>query len=184
MIQIPLDYLKNCNKIDKLWTSNAVGLYLLYYKEYTEFSEWFKGRTSIIDITKALLEVAQSQNLVKIIGNNLPEDIEWRQDFLKLLDIKENANEITEILEYLNKVTQRRFDVKSQANRKFIKGRLDQGYTAQDCKNVVDAMNNKWRSSTERFYLRPETLFNETKFQSYINFVDVNTTNSVSQTFL
>jgi len=86
-----------------------------------------------------------------------------------LLKLFEPAgDEVVEIIEYLNKVTGRKFNTKSNANIKFIKARLKDGYTVQDCKGVIDTMNMKWgRDGKMRVYLRPETLFNETKFQTY-----------------
>lgn len=89
-----------------------------------------------------------------------------RAPLLKLFEPA--GDEVVEIIEYLNKVTGRKFNTKSNANRKFIKARLKDGYTVQDCKGVINTMNMKWgRDGKMRVYLRPETLFNETKFQTY-----------------
>ena len=75
---------------------------------------------------------------------------------------------VAEVIEYLNKKTGKRFSTKSQSSRRFIGGRLKEGYTVEDCKGVIDTMTTQWSNDRKmRFYLRPETLFNETKFQGY-----------------
>ena len=52
---------------------------------------------------------------------------------------------------------------------KFIRARLSEGYTVEDLKYVVDVKCKEWLGTTHEQYLRPETLFNATKFQTYIN---------------
>jgi uncharacterized phage protein (TIGR02220 family) len=40
----------------------------------------------------------------------------------------------------------------------------------EDCKKVVDVMVDQWKNDARmNMYLRPETLFNATKFETYIN---------------
>ena len=89
---------------------------------------------------------------------------------LKLTSIDES---VTEVLKYFKQITNKtRIDITSVSNRKYIKDRL-QKYTKQDLKNVIDIKNNEWKDSPSMSkYIRIETLFNQEKFQKYINEVD------------
>lgn len=72
------------------------------------------------------------------------------------------------ILEYLNIKAKKRFK-NVESNAKFIRARLEEGYNEADLKQVIDTKVADWLDTDHAKYLRPETLFNATKFQSYIN---------------
>lgn len=60
-----------------------------------------------------------------------------------------------------------------EANLKFIRARLFEGATVQELIDVATLKKNQWGSDPEmRKYLRVETLYNATKFQSYLAEVD------------
>lgn len=76
------------------------------------------------------------------------------------------------VLSYLNEKANKKFSLSSQPNRKFVRGRLEEGYTVEELKKVIDTMVDKWKYDFKMSpYLRPETLFNSTKFQGYYNLV-------------
>ena len=79
---------------------------------------------------------------------------------------------ITSVLTYLNKKAGKGFKTFKESNRKFVRGRLGDKYTEDDMKKVVDIKCNQWLGTDAAKYLRPETLFNATKFESYINEID------------
>lgn len=80
------------------------------------------------------------------------------------------TSKVTEVIEHFNKVANKRFSTKSPSNVRFITGRLMQGYTVEDCKRVIDMKTAEWKDDPKMsLYLRIETLFNDTKFQGYIN---------------
>lgn len=93
---------------------------------------------------------------------------------LKDLNNKPNTNNtiikehINIIIEYLNIKAKKRFKV-VESNAKFIRARFEEGYTVEDLKQVIDTKVADWLDTEQAKYLRPETLFNATKFQSYIN---------------
>jgi uncharacterized phage protein (TIGR02220 family) len=100
------------------------------------------------------------------------DTIELRSKAKELFENPKQADTVTDIIEYLNKKTGRKYSAKTQANRKFVSGRLKEGYTEADLQKVIDTMCSKWlHDSKMNMYLRPETLFNPTKFQTYINMV-------------
>lgn len=74
----------------------------------------------------------------------------------------------TEIIEYLNaKVGSKFRPVK--ANLVLVTARLGEGDTPEDCRAVIDAKVADWKDDkTMAPYLRPDTLFNATKFAQYV----------------
>jgi uncharacterized phage protein (TIGR02220 family) len=70
---------------------------------------------------------------------------------------------------YLNEKTGRNYDHKSQSNLKFVMARFKAGKTFSDFKTVIDKKVAEWKGTEWEIYLRPETLFNATKFESYLN---------------
>lgn len=80
--------------------------------------------------------------------------------------------DIGRTLRYLNDKTGKRFLVAAESNRKFIRARMSEGFTFDDFKRVIDNQWIKWKDTDMAEYMRPETLFNATKFQSYINAPD------------
>lgn len=115
--------------------------------------------TTILNILDTLLYISVDKIFKKII---------LRSKALKILEPEKES--IEKIIEYLNSKTGRRFSTKNSSNVKLIKSRLKEGYTVEDCMGVIDTMVLKWGSDKKmRYYLRPETLFNSTKFQTYYN---------------
>lgn len=102
------------------------------------------------------------------------EEEEEREDEDELEVKDENIN-VIEVINYLNKVTNKKFSSSGKANVNFITARLKEGRTVEDLKRVIDLKAAKWKDDPKmNDYLRPETLFNPTKFESYINEIPVN----------
>lgn len=79
-------------------------------------------------------------------------------------------DDVAKVIDYLNEKTRKRFSPKSKGNTKYITARLKEGYTVDDMKRVIDNQSAKWlRDNKMRVYLRPATLFNSEKFESYLN---------------
>ncbi len=73
-----------------------------------------------------------------------------------------------EIIDYLNFKTNKHFKyTKNNINK--IKTRLNEGFSIDDFKIVIDKKTNEWLNDKNmNTYLRPETLFGN-KFESYLN---------------
>lgn len=71
------------------------------------------------------------------------------------------------IIDFLNAKTGKAFR-HAPANIDFIAARLREGATEQDCKSVIARKTRDWLNTDQAKYLRPETLFNATKFNSYV----------------
>lgn len=79
-----------------------------------------------------------------------------------------NTN-VEEIVSYLNEKTGKRFQCKF-ATVKYINGRLNEGYTVDDFKKVIDKKTRKWKDDPKMFeFLRPSTLFAPSHFDEYLN---------------
>lgn len=79
-----------------------------------------------------------------------------------------NNNISEEIISYLNEKTSSRFKA-TKAHKGFINERLNEGFTKEDFFTVIDKKVKTWKGTEWEKYLRPSTLFNATKFQSYLN---------------
>ena len=73
-----------------------------------------------------------------------------------------------EIIDYLNEKAGTKFRYNSQKTKDKIKARLNEKYTVEDFKKVIDNKCACWRGTDMEKYLRPETLFGG-KFESYLN---------------
>ena len=72
-----------------------------------------------------------------------------------------------EIINHLNKKTGRSFRV-TPSYQRLIKARIQEKYTFEDFKKVIDIKHNQWKDSEMKTYLRPTTLFQAGKFDGYL----------------
>lgn len=76
----------------------------------------------------------------------------------------------SEIINYLNEKTGKKFSPKSEANKKLINGRFTEGRTLADFKHVIDVKCQEWLKNQDmNKYLRPDTLFSAKNFERYVN---------------
>lgn len=79
------------------------------------------------------------------------------------------ADACLEIIDYLNLKTNKNFKPNAKATQDFIKARLKDGYSIDDFKKVIDNKCYQWLGTEQEQYLRPETLFRPSHFESYLN---------------
>lgn len=72
------------------------------------------------------------------------------------------------IIDYLNLRLGTNYKSTSIKTRALIDARLNDGFTEEDFKIVIDKKYYKWHDTDMEQYLRPETLFSN-KFESYLN---------------
>lgn len=144
--------------------------------QYGELSEKSPVHKKIISMLRqnGILETYKNiiqKHPIDRVSNTLQEEEEDKEeekeeeeDFGK----SENLLPEVEILEYLNEAAGKKFKP-TEANLKFIRARFTEKYTVDDLKSVIDVKVHVWKGDTDwDKYLRPETLFNATKFQTYI----------------
>jgi len=88
----------------------------------------------------------------------------------KHADARDDADSclISEIVDYLNYKAETSFKSSSANTKKHINARLNEGYSLDDFKTVIDKKVNEWKNSDMAKYIRPETLFGN-KFEGYLN---------------
>ena len=148
-------------------------------------SIYYKDEEFIIELNKVadvftMARFLEKKMILKITGDKLSyNSFEIRNlAVIKYLDNLDNLsinNDVDEVINYFKEITgKNRISNKSEANRKFIAARLKE-YTVQDLKDVIDLKFKQWKNdSSMSKYLRIETIFNATKFQSYIGELDSN----------
>ncbi|OUF20904.1 hypothetical protein AZ039_001582 [Enterobacter kobei] len=78
------------------------------------------------------------------------------------------TDQAKQVLTHLNQVTSSRYQV-STTSLQNIRARIGEGYTVEELLLVVDYCNAKWSEDlTMSAYLRPQTLFQPTKFPGYL----------------
>lgn len=81
------------------------------------------------------------------------------------------------IIDYLNSQAGTTFTFKSKKTNQLILARIKEGYSFVDFKIVIDKKVKQWFGTEQAVYLRPLTLFNATKFETYLNETVITKTN-------
>lgn len=122
------------------------------------FVESFDGRQRVLK-SKFTKNAKQPCKICKAEMQNVQESN---------IDNNKSNNNILQaeaIITYLNEKAGTRFKP-VESNLKFIKARL-KDYSIERLKAVIDLKVKEWRGTKMQPYLRPETLFNATKFEAY-----------------
>lgn len=93
-------------------------------------------------------------------------ETEQKPDKVKESKVKES---IKDIVEYLNEKSGKSFKASNQATQEFINARLNDGYTIDDFKKVIDTKVKEWTGTDQEQYIRPNTLFRPSNFEAYLN---------------
>jgi len=76
--------------------------------------------------------------------------------------------EIRGLIDFFNQTTNS--DCKFvESNKEFIRIRLNEGYTVENCKSVIIKKHSEWINTDMEKYIRIETLFRKSKFDGYLN---------------
>ena len=79
-----------------------------------------------------------------------------------------NKNIYSEAVDYLNEKAGTKYKSSSKNTTKHIKARINDGYTLEDFKTVIDKKCSEWLNTDMEKYLCPDTLFGS-KFEKYLN---------------
>ncbi|MGL5188589.1 MAG: conserved phage C-terminal domain-containing protein [Cetobacterium sp.] len=94
---------------------------------------------------------------------------DWANSVSKMKsdDAHKYSNECKLVLLYLNNKTKKNFR-NTDSNLRFIKERMKSGVTYEEMVAIIDKKVEDWTGDrVMEKYLRPETLFNATKFETY-----------------
>lgn len=75
---------------------------------------------------------------------------------------------IKDIIDYLNMKSNSSYKYSTEKTKSLIKARINDGFTLEDFKKVIDNKCDEWIGTDFEKFLRPETLFSN-KFESYLN---------------
>ena len=81
---------------------------------------------------------------------------------------EEEGAKVAEVVRALNEETGSHYRPTSRATMRHVLARLRDGFTVEDCKEVIRKKSEEWGGTDMAKYLRPETLFGS-KFESYLN---------------
>jgi uncharacterized phage protein (TIGR02220 family) len=118
----------------------------------SEFAKIYNNKGFQID----KIDYRYSINTVPILSNDNDNDND---------NENENENE-KEVIDYLNKKARKNYKYVA-ANLAFITARMKDGATKGEMMRVIDSKVNEWLGTPSEKFLRPETLFNATKYASY-----------------
>lgn len=138
-------------------TFNKYKANLSVIKNFTGDKETLSGSQETLSGVVKKLEGGSQETLPDNINNNKP-------------DIDKNIIESMscDLLNYLNEKAGTHYKP-VESNLKFIKKLILKNYSAAEIKTAIDKKVKEWKGTKMQMYLRPETLFNETKFENYLN---------------
>ena len=84
-----------------------------------------------------------------------------------IYNVEQSVDDAHFLLNYLNSKAGTHFKP-VQTNIRFLLARLKE-YSKEDVQKVIDKKVAEWKDTSMQKYLRPETLFNATKFESYLH---------------
>jgi uncharacterized phage protein (TIGR02220 family) len=110
--------------------------------------------------------VASPENINKILETEKKPLLSGKPDGGRL-EKQKRKDDALHVLEFLNGKARKHFRPVA-ANLKFIESRLAEGVTVQDLKTLTVLKCREWLGTDQEKFLRPETLYNATKCQSYL----------------
>ncbi len=84
-----------------------------------------------------------------------------------IYNVEQSIDDAHFLIDYLNSKAGTHFKL-VQSNLKFLLARLKE-YSKEDVQKVIDKKVAEWKGTSMQKYLRPETLFNATKFEGYLH---------------
>ena len=125
-------------------------------------------KTYLFEQFKVLCE-GLNEVLVKSLPKDLPKPCHPEEEEEEEEEEREGELETETVVQYLNEKTGKKFRPNGK-QASFISARIKEGATIEDCKKVIDLKTKEWGLDAKMAqYLRPSTLFNSEKFESYLN---------------
>jgi uncharacterized phage protein (TIGR02220 family) len=165
-------------KLDReLWETRNV----IYSQDLADsLGELYRRRSTECPTQEAVMAETAS-NCRHIDGNFTEIDIQTRGEKSREEERREEelvgpeADHLSttsrHVLDYLNQQTGKSFRY-SDTSLRPIRARLREGFTLDDCRDVIDAKVREWAGDKKmQEYLRPQTVFG-TKFESYLQAIE------------
>lgn len=136
------------------------------------YNEWLSSEQLTNKLTDNEKDNHTDNELVNTTDNELvnQERKNLKKALKKNVGNEEENRPYKEIIDYLNNKANAKYRHTTKATQRLISARISEGYTLNDFKKVIDIKVDDWLNDKKMsMYLRPETLFNGTKFESYLN---------------
>lgn len=148
-------------------SKTAISLWIKYLKDagYIFVELEYKNGSKEVEMRKIWPTWSIKDELPTINNNNNNTPTESHQS------VKEEKykDEIKEVIDYLNNKLNSNYRYKTESTNKLIRARLNDGFTVDNFKQVIDVKYDEWINKPEMVqYLRPMTLFGN-KFEQYLN---------------
>ena len=129
-----------------------------------------KGKQTVSKSEANDKQTVSSNNQIPITNNQIPN---INNNIVRVIDPREEI--VEDIVAYLNKAAGTHYRTGKDVT-KLIHGRLNEGFTADDFKKVVDKKVKAWGKDPKMsLYIRPSTLFASGHFNEYLNEPDETT---------
>ena len=134
--------------------------------------------TNILNTKEPNTKESNTNGLNNILSGK-PDDVSYSPanklpNKTKKKNAKTHPEEVRQIIEYFNHVCGTNYKHQSKATAEMINARLNDGFTVDDFRIVIDKKHIEWGNDSNYCkYLRPETLFRPSHFESYLNQKDV-----------
>lgn len=119
---------------------------------------------------KNMLKEAENKEYYIGMSTGIPNDIPLGDLDKNRIDKSsiEESNIYSQVVQYLNSKAKTKYRDNIESTKRLVKARLNQNFTLEDFKKVIDIKCKQWLNNDMKKYLRPETLFGN-KFESYLN---------------
>lgn len=133
---------------------------------------------------RGLISQIKEQNHDKVMTKSIEHHDKVMQEEKRREEIRLEENKyiypFAEIVNYLNLKANTKYKSTSSKTKDLIKARVNDGFTLEDFKIVIDKKTSEWlKDKKMSIYLRPETLFSN-KFEGYLNQVVAKSTLDLS----
>mgnify|MGYP000855915684 CR=1 FL=1 len=144
-----------------------------------KYNEWINYG----EVTNSLLpngiDTHTGNELVPSTGNELVPQIKKKENNKEIIYspdktyeakniIKSDISLYKAVIDYLNQKCKTNYRATTDKTKKLISARINEGFSLDDFKKVIDIKAAEWTGTDFEKYLRPDTLFG-TKFESYLN---------------
>ena len=126
-----------------------------YMREYREKQKQLVGNTNSSNTCKTNSKSNSKSNVRQADKNRLDEN-------------RLDENIYVEVVDYLNNKIGSKYKATAKPTREKIHARVEDGFTLDNFKTVIDKKADEWIGTEQEKFLRPETLFG-TKFEGYLN---------------
>lgn len=103
------------------------------------------------------------------VGTLPTQKSEQNINLLKDPSIKNIYTACEEVINFLNLKANTKYKSNSKSTIGLISARLNDGFTVDDMKVVINNKYAEWQGTEYEKYLRPSTLFRQSKFEEYLN---------------